>query len=46
MIGAGLAYGLVHLVLLFPAEGKKGSAEGAKRSGEGKRSHAEGKKIS
>jgi hypothetical protein len=46
MIGAGLAYGLVHLVLLFPAEGKNGSAEGAKRSGEGKRSHAEGGKIS
>ena len=45
MIGAGLAYGLVHLVLLFPAEGKKGSAEGEKGSGEEKRSRAEGETI-
>ena len=45
MIGAGLAYGLVHLVLLFPAEGEKESAEGKKGSGGGKRSRAEGGKI-
>ena len=35
MIGAGLAYGLVHLVLLFPAEGEKESAEGKKGNAEG-----------